>query len=51
MFDGEYRTAYPNVVRFWTLIRNFKPYIAVMGPPQYIEKRAQYTRTNILDMD
>jgi elongation factor 1-gamma len=48
LFDPEYRTEYPNVVRFWTLIRNFKPYVEVMGPPKFIEKRAQYTGISLL---
>ena len=46
MFDAEYRTEFPNVVRFWTLIRNYKPYLAVMGEPKFIEKRLQYTGTS-----
>jgi elongation factor 1-gamma len=44
LFDAVYRGEYPNVVRYWTLIRNFKPYLEVMGPPKFIEKRIQYTR-------
>ena len=44
MFDGEYRTEYPNVVRYWALIRHFKQYLEVMGSPQFIDKRIQYTR-------
>ena len=44
LFDGEYRTGFPNVVRYWSLIRNFKPYLEVMGAPEFIEKRIQYTR-------